>query len=148
MYRSSYTTGVETYPYLALEDGIPSLNMEWSCKINPCESKGGLLVHSEIRQWRWRWRFSFKSSANDTAVYELLARPFTIQNFDLTSTRVSLTPLWNTRRCARLTTKVVRWCCLGNSIGCLVPYGMVALDRRLQTLFSSKKRPSQIESLV
>ncbi len=48
MYRSSYTTGVETYPYLALEDGIPSLNMEWSCKINPCESKGGLLVHFNV----------------------------------------------------------------------------------------------------
>ncbi len=71
MYRSGYTTGVEAYPYLAL-DSIPSLNMEWACKINSCESKGGLRVHTEVRQWRWRWayeRFPFKSFANDTPVY-------------------------------------------------------------------------------
>lgn len=43
-------------------------------------------------------------------------------------------------------TNMVRWCCLGNKIGCFTPYyGIFALDRRpphLHTPHSSKKRPN------
>lgn len=58
---------------------------------------------------------------------------------------VSFTPLCRTLECARLTTSVVKWCCLGNRIRCLTQYEIYALDRHpphLQTPPSSKKRPN------
>ena len=52
--------------------------------------------------------------------------PPIIQNFEQTSARVSLTPLWHTLWWASWIIRTARWCFLFRSMGCFADYGRSA----------------------
>ena len=124
-----------------------SFDIKRAGKINACIHERWLLCYSKIRQGRGGGSAYGGPSSLQQMMHLCMTRltnclPLMIQYFDLSSVKVSFTPLCITLSWASCTIITAKWCDLMSNIGCFALYGaseLPSLPPHLQTSPSRKR---------